>query len=78
LTWARRRAFARLITARSDAVRSAPAPPPLDLTRLPPLWRGWLERSGALVPRWGRVSWDLPEGLFTYWEGEILSWRAVP
>lgn len=31
--------------------------------------------DGVLVPRRGRVSWDLPGGPFTYWEGEILTWR---
>jgi hypothetical protein len=33
----------------------------------------YVELSGIRVPEWAEVSWDLPEGRFTYWRGEVTS-----
>ena len=44
--------------------------------RGPTPWEGrffdYAELGGVRMPRRGEVSWHLPEGLFTYWRGEIL------
>jgi hypothetical protein len=44
--------------------------------RGPMPWEGrffdYTELGGVRVPRRGEVSWHLPEGLFTYWRGEVL------
>ncbi len=31
----------------------------------------WKEMSGLVVPTRGEVAWELPEGLFTYWRGQV-------
>lgn len=43
----------------------------------PTPWEGtfseWTTIGGLYLPRRGEVSWQLPEGPFVYWRGEILS-----
>jgi Family of unknown function (DUF6920) len=36
----------------------------------------YAELGGVRVPRSAEVSWDLPEGPFTYWRGEVTSLEA--
>jgi hypothetical protein len=36
----------------------------------------YVELGGVRVPGSGEVSWDLPEGPFTYWRGEVTSLEA--
>jgi hypothetical protein len=36
----------------------------------------YVELGGIRVPRSAEVSWDLPEGRFTYWRGEVTSLAA--
>jgi hypothetical protein len=36
----------------------------------------YIELGGIRVPGSGEVSWDLPEGPFTYWRGEVTSLLA--
>ena len=47
---------------------------------VPTVWRGLFaqyRQFGAYrLPSWGEVGWELPEGLFTYWKGELTSYEA--
>jgi hypothetical protein len=43
---------------------------------IPTRWRGEFGayavfESGLRVPHSGKVQWELPEGPFVYWEGEV-------
>jgi hypothetical protein len=33
----------------------------------------YVEFGGIRLPEWAEVSWDLPEGRFTYWRGQVTS-----
>jgi hypothetical protein len=48
-----------------------------DAERQP--WGGdfsdYQEFDGIRVPTRGEVYWDLPDGRYTYWKGEILAWE---
>jgi hypothetical protein len=33
----------------------------------------YVELGGIRVPGGGEVSWEFPEGPFTYWRGEVVS-----
>ncbi len=38
---------------------------------------GYTSFGNIRMPSRARVSWDLPEGLFTYWEGEVTSAEVI-
>jgi hypothetical protein len=38
---------------------------------------GYRELGGIRLPTTAEVSWELPEGPFTYWRGEITSLKAA-
>ncbi|RYE88333.1 MAG: hypothetical protein EOP19_01710 [Hyphomicrobiales bacterium] len=44
-------------------------------------WRGRYGRYETVgqyrIPTWGDVGWVLPEGLFTYWTGEIVAYEPI-
>jgi hypothetical protein len=40
-------------------------------------FRDYRTADGYLVPFHGEVAWDLDEGEFVYWRGELTSWRPV-
>ncbi len=49
---------------------------------IPTPWRGEfrdyaLIEGGVRIPRYGRVQWELPEGPFVYWEGEITGFSTA-
>lgn len=54
----------------------APARPFEEGTAFP--WRGKLADhalvDGVFLPRYGEVAWELPEGPFTYWRGEVVGY----
>jgi hypothetical protein len=39
---------------------------------------GYETLGGIRMPSQGEVYWELPEGRFTYWRGEVTSARALP
>ena len=47
---------------------------------VPTVWRGlyaqYRQFGAYRLPSWGEVGWELPEGLFTYWKGELTSYEA--
>ena len=47
---------------------------------VPTVWRGlyaqYRQFGPYRIPSWGEVGWELPEGLFTYWKGELTSYAA--
>jgi hypothetical protein len=49
---------------------------------VPTTWRGSYSRYGQIgsyrIPLYGEVGWELPDGLFTYWRGEVTSYEALP
>jgi hypothetical protein len=63
-------------------IRSASAVRPRlgDKTAIDTPWVGkfgdYVEFGGIRVPEWAEVGWDLPEGRFTYWRGQVTSLAA--
>ena len=51
-----------------------------DGVTVPTVWRGlygqYRQFGPYRLPSWGEVGWELPEGLFTYWKGELTSYAA--
>ena len=49
---------------------------------VPTIWRGSFSRYKQFgryrLPSYGEVGWVLPEGLFTYWRGEVTTYEALP
>src|SRR5436305_11674506 len=49
---------------------------------VPTAWHGiysQYEQFGAYrLPRYGEVGWVLPDGLFTYWKGELTTYEPLP
>lgn len=47
---------------------------------VPTVWRGlyaqYRQFGPYRIPSWGEVGWELPDGLFTYWKGELVSYAA--
>lgn len=45
---------------------------------VPTVWRGlygqYRQFGRYRIPSWGEVGWELPDGLFTYWKGELVSY----
>lgn len=45
---------------------------------VPAVWRGrygqYRQFGAYRIPSWGEVGWELPDGLFTYWQGELTSY----
>jgi hypothetical protein len=60
---------------------SAAARPRLEDKGKPTPWSGsfsdYTELSGVRLPRKAEVRWDLPEGPFTYWSGEIQALELI-
>ena len=49
---------------------------------VPTPWRGEFRdyamfEGGVRIPRYGKVQWDLPEGTFVYWEGEMTGFSIA-
>jgi hypothetical protein len=61
---------------------SAAARPRLKDKGKPTPWAGsfsdYAELSGVRLPTKAEVRWDLPEGPFTYWRGEIQALELIP
>lgn len=49
---------------------------------VPTPWRGaftdYRLHDGIWLPFFGEVSWDMPAGTFTYWQGHIETWERSP
>jgi hypothetical protein len=60
---------------------SADARPRLEAKGAPTPWAcsfsDYGELGGIRLPKRAEVRWELPDGPFTYWRGEITSWSAV-
>jgi len=54
----------------------------VDGTNVPTPWRGAFSdyrfHDGVWLPFFGEVSWEMPSGAFTYWQGRIETWERVP
>jgi hypothetical protein len=76
---AARAASVRLSLDDAGLIRSASAMRPrlAGRTSVDTPWVGrfgdYVEIDGIRVPRSAEVSWELPEGPFTYWRGEVVS-----
>jgi hypothetical protein len=50
-------------------------------TIVPTIWRGTYSRYEQMgryrIPVYGEVGWELPDGLFIYWRGEVTSYDAL-
>jgi hypothetical protein len=61
---------------------SAAARPRLEDNGTPTPWSGsfsdYAELSGVRLPKKAEVRWDLPDGPFTYWSGEITGLELIP
>jgi len=64
------------------AVRAAARPRQDGKASVDTPWRGdvgeYVSFGGMRMPSRAQVSWELPDGLFTYWEGEVTSAEIVP
>ena len=62
------------------AMRAADRPMAVDGTTVPTEWRGtysdYREIGGYRIPLHGEVGWQLADGLFTYWRGDIVAYDA--
>jgi hypothetical protein len=62
-------------------MEAADRPMSVGRTTVPTAWRGTYDRFRQFgryrVPSYGEVGWLLPEGLFTYWKGEITSYEPL-
>jgi hypothetical protein len=51
-------------------------------TTVPTPWKGqysaYRQFGRYRIPSHGQVGWVLPDGLFTYWRGEITSYEVLP
>jgi hypothetical protein len=60
---------------------SAAARPRLEDKGTPTPWSGsfsdYADLSGIRLPTKAEVRWDLPEGPFTYWSGEITDLELI-
>ncbi len=70
--------------AAGDIVGSLAPDRPMTVGKgtVPTRWRGsfgnYRQFGAYRIPSHGEVSWDLPEGPFTYWRGEITSYETLP
>jgi hypothetical protein len=60
----------------------AARPRKVGRTSIPTPWRGEfsdyaLFEGGVRIPRYGKVQWDLPEGPFVYWQGEMTGFSTA-
>ena len=60
-------------------LEAADRPMTVGSIAVPTIWRGSFSRYQQFgryrIPSYGEVSWMLPEGLFTYWKGEIVAYE---
>lgn len=51
-------------------------------TTVPTPWQGSFSKYRQFgryrLPSYGEVGWALPDGLFTYWRGEVTMYEAIP
>jgi hypothetical protein len=56
-------------------------PMEIDGTTVPTPWHGTYSRytdfSHYRIPAYGEVGWLLPDGLFVYWQGEVVSYEPL-
>ena len=54
----------------------------IDGVTVPTPWSGVFSdyrfHDGVWLPFFGEVSWEMPAGAFTYWQGRIETWERVP
>jgi len=64
------------------AMVAADRPMSQDGTTIPTPWKGsfsdYRELGGYRIPTHGEVGWQLADGLFTYWRGDIVAYAASP
>ena len=64
------------------AMQADERPMTVDGKTVPTPWRGTYSnyrRFGSYrIPAHGEVGWVLPDGLFTYWKGELTAYEAIP
>lgn len=53
----------------------------IDGVTVPTPWRGTFSdyrlHDGVWLPFFGEVSWEMPEGVWVYWQGHMEKWEAV-
>lgn len=53
----------------------------IDGVTVPTPWRGAFSdyrlHDGVWLPFFGEVSWEMPAGTFTYWQGQIATWKRT-
>jgi len=53
----------------------------VDGVTVPTPWRGVFSdyrlHDGIWLPFSGEVAWEMPQGTFTYWQGQIHTWQRV-
>lgn len=70
--------------AAGDIVGMVAADRPMSVAAgtVPTPWIGsysdYREIGGYRIPAHGEVSWQLADGLFTYWRGDIVAYEAMP
>jgi hypothetical protein len=59
----------------------ADRPMSADGTTVPTEWRGsysdYREIGGYRIPMHGEVGWQLADGLFTYWRGDVVAYGTA-